>query len=64
MPGPMSVPNGSNQSYKFIINGREVWISIHDLTADQRMQLAEKGKLNTGKTRKKRMNTSGGAPFM
>lgn len=54
MPGPMSVPNGSNRYYNVGTTEKPRWVSIHDLTGEQRVRLAERGKLDTGKTRRKR----------
>lgn len=54
MPGPMSVPNGSNRYYNLGTVKRPNWVSIHDLTGEQRIRLAEFRKLDTGKTRRKK----------
>ncbi len=54
MPGPMSVPNGSNQYYNVGTVKVPRWVSIQQLTGEQRARLSEQGKLDTGKTRRKR----------
>ena len=53
MPGPMSVPNGSNRIYKITEGDRTIYVSIHDLTWKQRERLAREGKLDTGKTKRR-----------
>lgn len=54
MPGPMSVPNGSSRSYKFVEDQVEQWVPMHRLTGEERAYLARRRRLDTGKTAKKK----------
>lgn len=54
MPGPMSIPNGSGKLHK-ITKGDHVWHRYtQDLTGEERVYLANRRMLDTGKTRKRK----------
>lgn len=54
MPGPMSIPNGSNKSHK-ITKGDHVWYrTTRELSGEERVYLSSRKMLDTGKTAKKK----------
>lgn len=58
MPGPMSIPNSSTKTHK-IVEGQGKdrvvrWVSTIDLTGEQRVHLAGRKMLDTGKTAMKK----------
>lgn len=59
MPGPMSIPNGTNPTVKIVErhdHGCEIvrWVPLKNLTGEQRAYLASRKRLDTGKTGKKK----------
>lgn len=59
MPGPMSIPNGTNPTVTIVEiyeDGERVErrIPLAQLTGEQRARLASRGRLSTGKTEKRK----------
>lgn len=59
MPGPMSIPNGTNPTVKIVErhdHGCEIvrWVPLSELTGEERAYLARRKRLQTGKTPLKR----------
>ena len=59
MPGPMSIPNGTNPTVTIVEYDEdghrfERKVPLNQLTGEQRAYLASRRRLTTGKTEKKR----------